>query len=171
MYPPDLPMPQAHDMPVKCMRASEYDYYMPPQMSKQDVQLELPISKTLKHVIERSRTLSKNVIIDGHQTGQMAVRIETDAVAIRSFFSDLRPRMENMEDEDMNNTASVKVDAKKLAMVLNCYNVRHESIIMCLVHETNLVICVTLAPRATGVMTFFIPCISMDESDHARGGG
>eukprot|EP00619_Florenciella_sp_RCC1007_P013556 CAMPEP_0205923070 /NCGR_PEP_ID=MMETSP1325-20131115/15566_1 /ASSEMBLY_ACC=CAM_ASM_000708 /TAXON_ID=236786 /ORGANISM="Florenciella sp., Strain RCC1007" /LENGTH=168 /DNA_ID=CAMNT_0053291213 /DNA_START=51 /DNA_END=557 /DNA_ORIENTATION=- len=158
-------------MPVKCMRASEYDYYLAPQMSKQDVQLELPISKTLKHVIERSRTLCKNVIIDGSQVGQMAVRIETDAVHVRSFFTDLRPRMENMTDEDMGNTASVKVDAKKLATVLNCYNVRHESIIMCLVDEENLVICVTLAPRATGVMTFFVPCITMDDADRQRGGG
>mmetsp|Transcript_24923 Transcript_24923/g.34158 ORF Transcript_24923/g.34158 Transcript_24923/m.34158 type:complete len:280 (-) Transcript_24923:433-1272(-) len=154
-----------HDIPVTLMRASEHEYYLPPEVPQPQVQIELPSSKSFKNVIDRMKGLTKNIYIQGDMAGSLTVRLESDMVHIRSFFSNLQPRFESLDDNSETNKAIVKVDAKTLATVLHSYGLRHDSMIMCLIEGCSLVLHVVLSPTCTGTLTFYLQIISLNEDD------
>ena len=89
-----------HAIPVRIMRAAEMQYHLPPRISVPDVQLELPPDRPLKTVVERLRTISPHVYIDGSMDGELALRIDGDGASINALFSKLIPRFEDVKDGD-----------------------------------------------------------------------
>jgi len=88
-----------HDIPVFVMRASEYEYYRPPDVPQPEVQLELPNSKGFKNVVDRLKNIARNVYLHGDMMGSLTLRAETEAVSIKTFFTNLTPRFESLEGE------------------------------------------------------------------------
>lgn len=150
-----------HDLPVTLLRASEREYYLPPEVPQPQVQLELPGSKSLKNVIDRLKNMAKYVTLHGDMNGSLTARIDSDVMQCKTFFSDLRPRFESLDQNCANNKARLKVDTRKLATTLQCYALRHESIIMCMIEDYSLVVHVVLAPSAAGTVTFYLPVMNI----------
>lgn len=154
-----------HDMAVVLMRASERDYYLPPEVPQPQVQLELPASKSFKNVVDRLKIMSKYLTLLGDMAGSLTARVESDVLSCKTFFSDLRPRFESLDENCSSNKARLKVDTRKLATTLACYSLRHESIIMCMIEDYSLVIHVVLAPSSAGTLTFYLPVMNLTEEE------
>jgi len=154
-----------HDIPVTVMRASEYQYYCPPDVPQPQVQLELPMSRNLKTVIDRLKNISRYIYLHGEMTGALTLRAETDSLVIQTYFSNLRPRLDSLDESCEENRGTVKVDTKKLATVLSSYSLRFDSIIMCLIEGYSLVVHVILSPSNCGTLTFYLPVMSINDED------
>ena len=157
-----------HDIKVKVMRASEYEYYKPPDVPQPTVQLELPTQKSLKNVVDKLKGISRSVYLKGEMVGNLTVEADTDAVGIKTFFTDLCPRFESLdEDACQNNVTTMKVDTKKLSMVLQAYNtlgrVKDMTIIMCMIEAHSLILHVLVSQ--IGTLTFYVNVMEMDEDD------
>jgi hypothetical protein len=165
-----------HDIPIGVMRASEYEYYRPPDVPPPQVQLELPTQKGFKNVVDRLKTLSRSVVLSGDMAGSLTLRADTEGVTIQTFFTNLTPRFESLdEDACAANKCKLKVDAKKLANVLHAYNfLRFHSIIMCMIRDHSLILHVLLEPAAAGTLTFYLPIVPLvedeEEDEDAEGG-
>jgi len=164
-----------HDIPVNVMRASEYEYYRPPDVPQPQVQLELPNSKGFKNVVDRLKNISRNVFLHGDMAGSLTLRSQTESVCIKTFFTSLTPRFESLEEEECSgNKCVLKVDSKKLAMVLHAYNfLRFNAIIMCMIKDHSLILHVLLEPAASGTLTFYLPIVPLlneDQEDDEQGG-
>eukprot|EP00614_Pseudopedinella_elastica_P004501 CAMPEP_0172602346 /NCGR_PEP_ID=MMETSP1068-20121228/22524_1 /TAXON_ID=35684 /ORGANISM="Pseudopedinella elastica, Strain CCMP716" /LENGTH=238 /DNA_ID=CAMNT_0013403651 /DNA_START=144 /DNA_END=860 /DNA_ORIENTATION=+ len=159
-----------HDIPVVVMRASEYEYYRPPDVPRPEVQLELPTAKNFKHVVDRLKNMARNVYLRGAMAGSLTLHTDTEGVSIRTFFTNLQPRYESLIDDCEENTCILKVDPKKLAMVLHAYTfLRFNSIIMCMVPNHSLILHVLLEPTSNGTLTFYLPIMVMGEDEAFSG--
>ena len=72
---------QNHSVPIKVMRTAEMQYHLPPRVSQPDVQLELPSDLTgwkgsVRTVVERLKSISPHVFVEGSMTGDLVLRIE-----------------------------------------------------------------------------------------------
>ena len=162
-----------HDIPIVLMRASEYEYYRPPDVPPPQVQLELPTAKGFKNVIDRLKNLSRSVVLSGDMAGSLTLRADTEGVTIQTFFTNLTPRFESLdEDTCASNKCKLKVDAKKMANVLHAYTfLRFHSIIMCMIRDHSLILHVLLEPAAAGTLTFYLPIVPFVEDDEEEDDG
>jgi HUS1 checkpoint protein len=148
-----------HDLPIKVMRATDICHYMLPEVPPPDVQLELPLQRSVRTVVERMKGIAKYLHIDAEMGGQLVLRAETDDATIKTYYTQLVPNFNGMEDEDesRDRRASVKVDSKRLAQVMNLYAMSIETVICCLIVEHCLVLHVFLHPQEAGTCTFYQP--------------
>jgi len=172
-----------HALPVKVMRVAEMQYHLPPRIQNPDVQLELPLDRPIRTVVERLRTLSPFIYIEGRMTGELCLSIDGDGVSIRTYYNRLVPRFEeckaskehteNEEGEDDTSARCVlKVDSKKLLSSLQWQSTLPlgravNSAILCMVENEMLVLHVLLNPRSLGFFTYYVPVnfISADQMD------
>ena len=82
------------------------------------MQLEFQLDRPLKAVIERLKSISPVIYVDGSMTGELVLRVENDAVSIRTFYDKLIPRIddqsEQMQQSQGTARCTLKVDSKKL---------------------------------------------------------
>ena len=64
---------------------SSYRHHLPPLVNTPDVQLEFQLDRPLKAVIERLKSISPVIFVDGNMAGELVLRVENDAVSIRTF--------------------------------------------------------------------------------------
>ncbi|CAM9192989.1 unnamed protein product [Ascophyllum nodosum] len=159
-----------HDIPVKVMPANEASYYRPPEVQMPQVQLELPRQRSLRTVIDRMKAIDKFLYVDADMGGQLVFRVEKADATIKTFYTNLTPRFEAMDEERCRkNRSSVKVDVKKLAAVLSMYSLRFETAICCMIGGYSLVLHVILAPNGIGNLTYYVPV--MDAGDDLSNAG
>eukprot|EP00611_Tribonema_gayanum_P021584 TRINITY_DN4181_c0_g1_i1.p2 TRINITY_DN4181_c0_g1~~TRINITY_DN4181_c0_g1_i1.p2 ORF type:complete len:184 (-),score=64.81 TRINITY_DN4181_c0_g1_i1:445-996(-) len=154
-----MEMNVAQDIPVKLMNAEEADYYKAPVVPVSQVQLEMPVQRSMRAVVDRMKGIDKYLYLDANMRGQLVVRLETDSATIKTFFTQLSPRYEGMErgpQHNRDNKATLKVDAKKLATVLQVYGMSFEGAILCFVENVSLITHVFLA-ASIGTATFYQP--------------
>ena len=161
-------MDVVHDIKVVVMRASDYEYYRPPDVPQPSVQLELPESRSLKNVVDKLRNISRSVYLKGEMVGNLTIEADTDAVGIRSFFTNLHPRFDSLDEElCQDNQTTMKVDTKKLSMVLQGYNtlsrLRDRTIILCMIEGHSLVLHILV--NTIGTLTFYVGVMEMDDDD------
>ena len=152
-------------------RSSEYEYYRPPDVPQPQVQLELPVAKGFKNVVDRLKNIARCVYLHGDMAGGLTLRAETDSLSIKTFFTNLHPRFESLDESQCSdNKCTLKVDSKKLATVLHAYTfLRFNSIIMCMIREHSLILHVLLEPAAIGTLTFYLPIVPLSEEEDAGG--
>ncbi|CAM9316710.1 unnamed protein product [Chrysoparadoxa australica] len=149
-----------HDIPVKIMDAAGYTLYLPPEIEQPQVQLELPRLKSLRTVVDRMRGMDKHIYIDANMSGSLVFRIETDDATIKTFYNNLQPRFESLDPEkNRANSASVKLDGRKLSNVFHIYSMNFEAAICCLIEDASVVVHVFLEPSGVGTFTFFLPVL------------
>ena len=157
-----------HDIKINVMHASDYAYYKPPDVPQPTVQLELPVEKTLKNVVDKLRNITRSVYLKGSMVGSLEIEADTDAVTLKTFFSSLCPRFESLdEDECQENSTVMKVDTKKLSMVLQGYNtlskIKNLVIILCMIHNHSLIMHMLVGN--VGTLTFYVGIMEMEEND------
>jgi HUS1 checkpoint protein len=98
-----------HAIPIKVMRVTEVNYYLPPRISIPDVQLELPPGPALRTVVERLRSMSQYIFLEGsmmmatsaspqdhggRETGELCLFVDGNGASTRVYFNKLVPRFE-----------------------------------------------------------------------------
>lgn len=64
------------------------------------------------------------------------------------------------------NRCTLKVDSRKLSMVLHAYTfLNFNSIIMCMIREHSLVLHVLLEPASNGALTFYLPIVLLNDDE------
>jgi hypothetical protein len=159
-----------HDIPIKLLRASDIDLYRPPNVPNPQVALDLPRGKLMKTIIDRMSKLAKHVVITAEQAGRIVVSIDHSSAVIKTYYSGLQPRFDALDRvSDAHNKASVMLDIRKLAAILNLHIMMWENTAIYIVENEALVINVVLSPHEAGTVTFYVPVVMMNEwerSDH-----
>ena len=158
-----------HAVPVRILRAEEWQHHLPPVVNTPDVQLEFQLERPLRPVIERLKAISPIIYVDGSMAGELVLRIDSDAVSIRTFYDKLIPRVD--EEEEENNALSqskkepaqctLKVDSKKLLASLQWQSSMARgsvsSYIICMISNEMMVVHVVLNPEDVGFFTYYVP--------------
>jgi hypothetical protein len=55
-------------------------YHLPPRIQSPDVQLELPLDRPIRTVVERLKIMSPYINIEGRMTGELSLSIDGDGV-------------------------------------------------------------------------------------------
>ncbi|CAM9340365.1 unnamed protein product, partial [Choristocarpus tenellus] len=127
------------------------------------VQLEIPRNRSLRTVIDRMKGIDKILFVDADMGGQLVFRVEKADATIKTYYTNLTPRFESMDEQQCRrNQASVKVDVKKLASVLSMYALRFEKAICCIIGGYSLVLHVILSPQGVGTLTYYMPVMNAD---------
>ncbi|CAM9473612.1 unnamed protein product, partial [Laminaria digitata] len=134
--------------------------YVPVRFVK--VQLELPRQRSLRTVIDRMKGIDKFLYVDADMGGQLVFRVEKADATIKTFYSNLTPRFEAMDEQTCRKNMS-SVDVKKLAAVLSMYALRFDTAICCIIGGYSLVLHVILSPVGIGNLTYYVPV--MDAGD------
>ena len=142
--------------------------HLPPIVNTPDVQLEFQLERPLRAVIERMKSISPILYIDGSMSGEFVVRIDNDSVSIRTFYDKLVPwRDEASPSKDKKCT--LKLDSKKLLAALQWqqsmsrFTVR--SYILCMIHNEMMVVHVILNPEELGFFTYYVPVHYLGDDD------
>mmetsp|Transcript_18863 Transcript_18863/g.31178 ORF Transcript_18863/g.31178 Transcript_18863/m.31178 type:complete len:158 (-) Transcript_18863:666-1139(-) len=140
-----------------------------------DVQLEMTNEKPLRVVIDRLKSISPHVYMEGSMEGNLTLRIDSDGSSIRTFFSKLLPRYEDtkssqdeqQQDSSNNGTNTptiakccLKVDTKKLSSCLQWQSTMTKNVssaLLCMVENEMLVVHVLLNPASVGFFTYYVP--------------
>ncbi|CAM9361929.1 unnamed protein product [Discosporangium mesarthrocarpum] len=152
-----------HDIPIRVMKASDIQYHSPPEVQMPQIQLELPRHRSLRTVIDRMKAIDKTVYVDADMGGQIVFRVEKTDATIKTYYTNLTPRFESMDEQQCRrNQASVKVDVKKLAAVLSVYSLRFDKAICCIIGGYSLVLHVILLPVGVGTLTYYMPVMNAE---------
>mmetsp|Transcript_15137 Transcript_15137/g.32084 ORF Transcript_15137/g.32084 Transcript_15137/m.32084 type:complete len:362 (-) Transcript_15137:247-1332(-) len=153
-----------HAVPVRILRAEEWQHHLPPVVNTPDVQLEFQLDRPLRPVIERLKAISPIVYVDGSMAGELVLRIDSDAVSIRTFYDKLIPRTD--EEESLQSRrdparCTLKIDSKKLLASLQWQSSMARgsvsSYIICMIENEMMVVHVVLNPEDVGFFTYYIP--------------
>jgi Hus1-like protein len=157
-----LSMNVVHDIPIKILRPDDIVYHMPPDIPPPAVALDLPRnSKLMRTIVDKMGRISKHVQLSASQQGRIIFKVEHTTATIKTYYNGLQPRFDGSLDQenDGDNKASVKVDVRKLSMVLNHSSLSIDCATICeyanryLVvvkyTECNLLLCSTLTRNAS----------------------
>jgi len=153
-----------HAVPVKILRAEEWQHHLPPVVNTPDVQLEFQLDRPLRPVIERLKAISPIIYVDGSMAGELVLRIDSDAVSIRTFYDKLIPRVDEEGSQSQQTDPSkctLKIDSKKLLASLQWQSSMARgsvsSYIICMIENEMMVVHVVLNPEDVGFFTYYIP--------------
>ncbi|KAL7481792.1 hypothetical protein ACHAW6_007464 [Cyclotella cf. meneghiniana] len=161
-----------HAVPVRILRAEEWQHHLPPIVNTPDVQLEFQLDRPLRPVIERMKSISPIIYVDGSMNGELVLRIDSDAVSIRTYYDKLIPRAEGEDETTTNDNVgeaerrskkkcTLKVDSKKLLASLQWQSSMARgsvgSYIICMIENEMMVVHVMLNPEELGFFTYYVP--------------
>lgn len=153
-----------HDIPITIMQPNDIVYYLPPDMTPPTISLELPRGKLIRTVIDRMMKISRHLHIDAEQTGRIVFRVENSTVSVKTYYTGLQPRFEVLDPQgDANNTASVKVDIRRVSTLFNLERLVWDTAVLYISENEALVLHVTLSPQDSGTLTIYAPVL-IDES-------
>ena len=147
-------------------------HHLPPLVNTPDVQLEFQLDRPLKAVIECLKSISPIIYVDGNMAGELVLRVENDAVSIRTFYDKLIPRIDD-QSESMQSQESarctLKVDSKKMLASLQWQSAMTRgsvsSYILCMIKNEMMVVHVVLNPEELGFITYYIPVHYISHDD------
>lgn len=135
-------------------------FHLPPKINVPDVQLELSATQPLRIVVDRLKSISPHVYMEGTMAGELTLRIVNDGASIRTFFSKLVPRFDDCKSNQPDTSCTLKVDTKKLSTCLQwqATMAKHvSSALLCMVENEMLVLHILLNPAEVGFFTYYIP--------------
>jgi HUS1 checkpoint protein len=143
-----LSMNVVHDIPIKILRPDDIMYHMPPDIPPPAVALDLPRNaKLMRTIVDKMGRISKHVHLYASQQGRIIFKVEHTTATIKTYYNGLQPRFDgNLDNEkDAENRAAVKVDVRKLSMVLNHANLPIDCASIC-----------TYSPYTTHITTLLL---------------
>ncbi|KAL7537132.1 hypothetical protein ACHAXR_007609 [Thalassiosira sp. AJA248-18] len=153
-----------HAVPVRILRAEEWQHHLPPVVNTPDVQLEFQLERPLRPVIERLKAISPIIYVEGSMAGELVLRIDNDAVSIRTFYDKLIPRVDEEESSQSQKDparCTLKIDSKKLLASLqwqaSMARGSVSSYIICMIENEMMVVHVVLNPEDVGFFTWYVP--------------
>jgi hypothetical protein len=122
-----------HDIPINLLKPSDIVYYMPPEVPKPTVCLELPRNRMMKTIFDRLAKFAKNVRITASQVGTLIFSVDHSSAEIKTIYTGLRGRFEGSlnPDVDGENSTAVIVELKTLSQIFSVTNLLYSSAILC----------------------------------------
>lgn len=122
-----------HEIPIRLMKSSEISYFMPPNMPKPHVALEIPKTKLFRNIVDRLARFSKTVDIMGYQAGKLSLQVDHGTANIKTYYGGLNPCFEGclQADTDIENKASVRVDVRRFSHMINFSNITYSRAVLC----------------------------------------
>eukprot|EP00546_Thalassionema_frauenfeldii_P002362 CAMPEP_0178932248 /NCGR_PEP_ID=MMETSP0786-20121207/22482_1 /TAXON_ID=186022 /ORGANISM="Thalassionema frauenfeldii, Strain CCMP 1798" /LENGTH=228 /DNA_ID=CAMNT_0020609459 /DNA_START=564 /DNA_END=1249 /DNA_ORIENTATION=- len=160
---PDVQLEMKNGKPLRIVTNN----ICPPEINMPDVQLEMKNGKPLRTVVERLKSISPQVYIQGSMDGKLVLRVDADASSIQTFFSNLQPRFEDAKSSSPENECTLKVDTKKFSQSLlwQQSNLSTSSALLCMVENEMLVLHVLLDPASIGFFTYYVPVHFLSSSE------
>ena len=157
-----------HDIPISVLPTEHIKEYMPPPIPRPDVALRLPKTRIFRSVVEKCNKFGRHMIISGKQAGSLTLRVEDSMIAVQTYLSPLdaidltaNDPSNDYEDADADNEARIKVDIRKLSVVLNLQNLPWDNTNIYLSENAALLIEVRVGIGA--IVRFFVPVIEITE--------
>jgi HUS1 checkpoint protein len=126
-----------------------------------DVQLEFPLDRPLRPVVERLKAISPIIYVDGSMAGELALRVDGTAAHIQATYDKLLPRSDDAAAPADPGRCTLKLDSKKLLAALQWQASMARgtvgSYILCLIDDEMLVVHVVLSPEDVGFFTYYVP--------------
>lgn len=137
-------------------------HYLPPVVNTPDVQLEIQLDRPLRPVVERLKAISSVIYLEGCMSGELVLRIDNDAVSVRTFYDKLIPRVDEESTQPQDPArCTLKIDSKKLLASLQWQSSMAKgsisSYIICMIENEMMVVHVVLQPEDVGFFTYYIP--------------
>lgn len=153
-----------HDVPIRILPASDIIYYNPPDIPPPTVSLELPRTKLLRIIVEKMTKFAKHVYITASQTGNIVFEVEHSGTLIKTYYTGLIPRFEgNLRVEtDRDNKASMKIELRKLSLILNNANLLWDGAFVFITDNYALILHIILSPPEAGSLTYYLPAITVE---------
>lgn len=151
-----------HAIPIYLMKASEMQYYFPPETNKPNIQLELPPNRPLRCIIERLRSISPYIYLEGSMNGELILKVDEQLASIRVFLNQLRPVFEGSQVSESQLRCKLKVDSNKLLASFLWQGPLSigksvSSSTICMIENEMLVLHIVLNPTTVGFFTYYIP--------------
>ena len=95
-------------------------HHLPPVVNTPDVQLEFQLDCPHRPVIECLKAIHTIIYIEGPMDGERVLRIDNDAVSIRTFYNRLVPRVDKESSQSQTDPVccTFKINGKKLLVSL-----------------------------------------------------
>lgn len=156
-----------HDIPIRVLKSSDIVYYIPPDVPPPSVSLEIPKHKLMRSIIDRMSRIAKQIDLTANQNGRLIFRVDHGSAIIKTFYNGLQPRFEGNLDPavDSDNTASVRLDIRKLSLILNFNHLIYSRSILFMKDHCAVVIYVNLSPSGVGSVTFYCPVIAVEQNE------
>jgi hypothetical protein len=154
-----------HDIPIKVLPVSDIVYYAPPEVPPPEVALQLPRGRLLRTIVEKMTKFGKTMQIDSSQLGHLTFRMSQSSITVKTFVNGLVPIFTESMDRvrDVDNTASVQIDIRKLSCILSLHNLPWDSAVIYLAHNATLFL--ELPLLASGTIGFYVPVLLLDAQD------
>lgn len=161
-----------HDIPIRILPPGNLIYYVPPKSPPPHVALKLPRGKTMRSLIHKLNTFSKTMFVTAKQAGRLVFRVEHPQVTIKLYCSSLTPFYPSNLSRvtDSGNTATVKLDVKKLASILGLTYLPWDDASIFIVHNSTVLISATLPSFGGmgtdgGAVDFYLPVMLLSGDD------
>lgn len=161
-------------IPIRIMRATEMQYHLPPQINTPSVQLELPMDRPLRVVVDKLKSMGPHIYLEASMKGDLTIRLDHDGASLACFYHNLQPRWEEPEDNNpdeppitINSSCILKVDGTKLSQCLQWQqsHLATSSCLIAMVHNEMLVLHVMIHPEQFGFFTYYLPVYCLTEED------
>ena len=162
-------------IPVTILRRAEMQNHLPPQINMPQVQLELPLGRPIRPLVDKLKIMGQHIFLEGTMKGDLTIRLDHDGASMACFYNQLVPRWPEEEDgpsmPDTNTACTVKVDAHKLSACLQWQHQQQEwilpvtSCLLGMVSNEMLVLHVLLKPEQIGFFTYYLPVHFLREED------
>ena len=156
-----------HAIPVKIQKVTEMKQHLPPQIKMPNVQLELSSQRPLRTIVERLKSISPHVYLEGSMTGELTLRVDSDGASMRTFLTKLVPKFDDCKSQDNASSCTLKVDTKKLSTCLQWQATMNKTVsssLLCMVENEMLVLHVVLDPGSVGFFTYYVPVHYLSDS-------
>ena len=170
-------------IPVIILRRAEMQNHLPPQINIPQVQLELPIDRPIRPVIDKLKAIGPHVFVEGNMKGDLTIRLDHDGASMACFYNNLIPRWHEEDVErgpvsipNANSSCIVKVDSHKLSTCLQWQQQTEKqqqwqlpvtSCLLGMVQNEMLVLHVLLYPEKVGFFTYYLPVHFLHDEDIA----
>ena len=171
-----------HDIPIRLMPPGNLIYHVPPAAPPPQVALKLPRGKMLRAIIQKLHSFSKTMFLTAKQAGRLVFRVDHAQVTIRSFCNNLTPYYPAhlSRENDAENSATVKLDVRKLSAVLGLGALPWDDACVYVVHNSTVLISVLLpsfggtGTEGGGAVDFYLPVMLLsadEEGEDEEDGG
>jgi len=135
-----------HDIPVQVIPRRRWSDYETPVLPPINISLALPDVKRLRLVLDKYRTLGSVVTVTAEKEGILSLKVESDDVTVTGHIKDLcaplfkdnsRNPWRPDKDSEMD-TASVRVDIKRLFTFLSAEAIMPERVLLNLADDAVL---------------------------------
>ncbi|XP_076764605.1 hus1-like checkpoint clamp component [Xylocopa sonorina] len=125
-----------HDVPVRVIPRREWAEHRAPVIPQFDISVDMPQLKYVRHIVERMKNMSPQLILSADNSGTFVLKIDTDNATVSTHFRDLQ--VWSCSEQDRENKVSATIDIKKFFMFM-AWDIMHPDGVKCNILQDRMV--------------------------------